>query len=131
MANTFQPSILDLDSMITKLKTPSLSLPELKNYNLADYQYELLCKYISNFQSSLDDEHEVCIQLASFGQNILLNVTKIGYANPCLITFQGYVNDQFCKLIQHVSQLSFLIMSCPKAEPDKPPRRIGFTPINQ
>lgn len=98
----------------------------LRDYKLADRQYELLCEYIKDFQENLDEDHEVCAQLASFGQSILMQVTDLGYANPSLITFNGYVNGQYCELIQHISQLNFLLMSCPKAEPDKPPRRIGF-----
>lgn len=98
----------------------------LRDHSLADRQYELLCKFVKQFQDDLDDEHEVCLQLTSFGQSITLQVTDFGYANPCMIMFYGYVNGQYCELIQHVSQLNFLLMSCPKAEPQKPPRRIGF-----
>lgn len=123
-------------SLLTGIGTPVLNMPKLeipeidpelfRDHKLADRQYELLCTYIKEFQDDLDDDHEVCMQLASFGQNILLQVTDIGYANPSLITFYGYVNNQYCELIQHVNQLSFLLMSCPKAEPEKPARRIGF-----
>ena len=47
-----------------------MPLPDLdvRDYQLADYQYELLCKHIKAFQDTLDDEHEVGLQLASFGQ---------------------------------------------------------------
>ncbi len=105
---------------------PNFEPIEVRNHHLADRQYEILCEYIKEFQDSLDDEHEVCIQLASFGQSILMQVTSMGYANPSLITFDGYVNNQYCQLIQHVNQLSFMLMSSPKAEPEEPARRIGF-----
>jgi hypothetical protein len=101
-----------------------------RNHQLADRQYEILCEYIKEFQDGLDEEHEVCVQLASFGQSILMQVTGIGYANPSLITFDGYVNGQRCQLIQHVNQLNFMLMASPKAEPDKPARRIGFDASN-
>lgn len=98
----------------------------LRNYSHADYQYEIICKNIQDFQNNLDDEHEVGIQLASFGQSILLNVTGIGYSNPCLIHFYGYYNCNKAHLIQHINQLSFLLLAVPKSDPEKPARRIGF-----
>lgn len=101
-------------------------LPKIRNYQFADYQYELIMKSIINFEKELDDEHEVGIWLASFGQSILMNVTDIGYANPSLIYFYGYVNGRYSKLIQHVSQLNFLLTSVEKLDPEKPARRIGF-----
>lgn len=112
-------------SMLKQLSSSPIYEPP-RNNHLADRQYEILCEYIKDFQDGLDSDQEVCVQLASFGQNILMQVTNIGYANPCLITFEGYVSGQYCQLVQHVNQLSFLLMSSPKAEPDKPARRIGF-----
>ena len=107
---------------------PSDYLPEidLRNPKHAEYQYELVTEAIREFQNELDDEHEVGLLLASFGQSILLNVTDIGYANPSLIYFYGYVNGKKSTLIQHINQLSFLLTSVEKANPNVPARRIGF-----
>lgn len=99
---------------------------DIRDYNHADYQYELIMEAISEFQKNLDNEHEVALQLASFGQSIIMNVTDIGYANPSIIYFYGYVNGKDSTLIQHVSQLNFLLTSVAKADPNKPARRIGF-----
>lgn len=98
----------------------------VRDYSHADYQYEIICKNIKKFQDKLDDEHEVGLQLASFGQSILLNVTGVGYSNPSLIHFYGYYNDNKAHLIQHINQLNFLLLSVPKTDPEKPARRIGF-----
>lgn len=104
----------------------NVEIPEIRNYFMADYQYEILCEHIKEFQDNLDDDHEVGVQLASFGQSIILNVTDISYSNPSLIHFYGYYNGNEAHLIQHINQLSFLLLSVPKADPDKPARRIGF-----
>lgn len=104
---------------------------DLRNYRNADYQYELIVDEINSFQDNLDDAHEVGVYLASFGQSVLMNVTNIGYANPSIIFFYGYVNGKESTLIQHVNQLSFLLTSVEKADPDKPARRIGFLPSDQ
>ena len=88
-------------------------------------QFEILKQYIEEFQNSLDSEHEVGMLLTNFGQNILLKVTYISYESPSLMIFKGYVNDKESTLVQHVSQLNFLLTSVEK-EPDRPKRKIGF-----
>ncbi|MBD5356542.1 MAG: hypothetical protein HDR88_06000 [Bacteroides sp.] len=97
-----------------------------RDYKAADYSYEIIAQYIKRFEESLDAEHEVAVMLASFGQNITMAVTNIGYANPNILTFHGYVAGQPATLIQHMSQLNFLLLAAKKADPEKPPRRIGF-----
>lgn len=98
------------------------------DYNMADYSYEVISKRIKEFEDSLDNNHEVVVKLASFGQSITMQVTDIGYSNPSTLVFYGYVETQQATLIQHMSQLNFLLLSVPKHDPEKPPRRIGFAP---
>lgn len=116
--------------MSHNFKLPAITPEMLQNlhrdYKDADYQYEILMKFIKEFEDELKDDEEVALQLASFGQSILLQVTDIGYHNPSLISFYGYVNNQWSQLVQHVNQLNFLLMAVPKADPDKPAKRIGF-----
>lgn len=99
---------------------------DFRNPKLADYQYDILKKSIAEFENGLNDEQEVALQLASFGQSVVMQVTDIGYSNPSLIHFYGYVNGARAELIQHLSQLSFLLTVVPKSDPEKPARRIGF-----
>lgn len=101
------------------------------DYSLADYQYEIIVKEISDFEKNLDNDHEIALKLCNFGQSILLNVTEISYHNPNLMFFYGYVNDNYTQLIQHTSQINFLLMAVPKSNPKEPPRRIGFTCENK
>ena len=112
---------------------PTIDLPDFnailpREYNEADWQYEKICEQIKEFQDSLDSDHEIALQLTNFGQSIILNVTDIGYQNSCLIYYYGYANGKYCQLIQHISQINFLLMSVPKPDPAKPARRvlIGF-----
>lgn len=116
------------DMLTSQLVSPSFDINDIdfRNYTLADYQYEIICESIKDFENKLDNEHEIALQLASFGQSVLLNVTDIGYSNPHIIHFYGFVNGQKAHLIQHVNQLNFLMVSTPKENPSKPPRRIGF-----
>jgi hypothetical protein len=96
------------------------------NRHLADYQRQIIIEEIREFEKSLDDEHEVALKLASFGQSITLSVSQIGYENPDVLIFYGYVGDESATLLQHITQLSFLLTSAKKRIPDEPPCRIGF-----
>lgn len=111
------------------IRVPQLDLPEMHPlpvaYSYSDTQFEILQKYIEEYQSALDDKHEVGLLLTNFGQSVLMQVCEISYEESVLLIFKGYVNGKYSTLIQHVSQLNFLITSVEK-EPDKPKRKIGF-----
>lgn len=94
---------------------------------MADYAYEVIMDRIKEFEDELDDEHEIALKLASFGQSITLAVTDIGYSNPTTLVFYGYVGTQKATLVQNMNQLNFLLLAVKKADPEKPPRRIGFS----
>lgn len=113
----------------SQLDSPSLDFDIrsiTRDYKLADYQYEKIMDEIRDFEKELDDEHEIAMMLASFGQNILLHVIDIAYANPTILYFYGYVNGKPSTLIQHVSQLNFLLTAVEKLNPYEKPHRIGF-----
>lgn len=99
----------------------------IRNYDLADWKYEKIMQEIHDFEETLDSEHEIALSLASFGSSVTMIVTSIGYQNPDMLYFYGYVNGKDAELIQHASQLNFLITSIEKPDKTKPARRIGFT----
>lgn len=115
---------------LTAMNEATLSRP-VRDYKMADYTREIVMKRIAQFEKELDNEHEVGLKLASFGQSITMSVTSIGYSNPSTLVFRGFVGDQPATLIQHISQLNFLLLAVKKADPEKPPRRIGFAPPNE
>ena len=78
----------------------------------------------------MDAEHEVGLVLTNFGQSILMQVVEIGYEKSVLMIFKGYVDGKMSTLIQHVSQLNFLLTSVEKS-PDRPKRPIGFVEPNE
>ena len=98
----------------------------VRDYTYADWKYEKIKEQIEDFQAGLSDDVDVCVALASFGTNMVMQVTSIGYQNPDLLYFYGVINGCETQLIQHVSQLSFILMALPKEEPTLPPKRIGF-----
>ena len=120
--------IADFSDIFKKTFEPELPMIEPpRYYRLADFCYERIVEEVSNFQKSLDDEHEVGVLLASFGKELLMYVQDIGYQNPNMLYFYGQVNGHDAQLIQHMNQLNFLLLALPKPEPEKPARRIGFS----
>lgn len=49
---------------------PSIEIP--RNYNLADWKYEILQEQIEEFQSDLSDDLDVCVALTSFGKSMIM-----------------------------------------------------------
>jgi len=99
--------------------------------SLAEEQYASefharLAKIINDFQATLDPQHEVGVRLVSFGQTLVFHLEDIGYYNPSLIRFYGRTDaGEPVELVQHVSQISVLLMRLPALDPEQP-RRIGF-----
>lgn len=98
-----------------------------RDYSFADWKYEKLTEQIIEFEKELDNEHEIALNLASFGSTITMLVTDISYQNPDILYFYGTVNGKDATLIQHISQLNFLLTSVERADKTKPARRIGFS----
>ena len=120
-------------SNLPGLPSFNFPMPEIPEINIdspvqhmwADEQFEILKKYIQEFEQSLDTEHEVGIMMTNFGQSVLMNVTQITYEDPVLMVFKGFVNEREATLIQHINQLNFMLTSIEK-DPDRPKRKIGF-----
>lgn len=85
--------------------------------------YEEIVKY----QSSLPDTEDVIMMLVQFGQTYTIRVTNIGYSGYTLVCFHGEdIDGKPLELIQHISQLNFLLQVQPKEKPEAPKRKIGF-----
>ncbi len=101
----------------------SLAIDE---YSLAEHKFNYIRKSVTDFESKLDNSNEICLKLVSFGNLTTLDVDCIGYQNPDMLYFEGYMNGQRAKIIQHMSQINLLLTSVPKEIPDVPSRKIGF-----
>lgn len=121
----------DRDLMFSRLRQEQMLMPA-KDQNLADEFYRRLVKWINDFDAELDENHEVGVRLVSFGETIVFHVQDLGYWNPSLICFYGVTDaGNEVQLIQHVSQISILLMKLPRLDPAKPKRKIGFTEENK
>jgi len=87
--------------------------------------FESLGSYVRDFEAGLDAQHEIGARLVSFGTAITIHVQGVDYSPPSLLTFTGVTGKgEKVQLIQHVSQLSFLLMAVPKI--GESAYRIGF-----
>jgi len=78
------------------------------------------------FQNELDETHDVGVSLVQFGGSIIVLVDNIGYSGYNLVVFYGKdTSGNKVELIQHINQLSFILVSYPK-EPEIQKRHIGF-----
>lgn len=142
MNNKFKKTLSDMTKPFTdvmknvdKLKTSSegfkitqQKMPDIPiNPNLTSEFSRRLVSWITEFETSLDKEHEVGVRLVSFGQTVTFNLEKVHYWSPSLILFSGTTDSEdLVELIQHVSQISILLMKCKRKDPSKAKQKIGF-----
>jgi hypothetical protein len=106
---------------------PMHTLEALARANTAGEFYNRLVEWINDFDAQLDAAHEVGVRLVSFGREVTFHLTGMSWRNPSLISFTGKTDqDQPVELIQHVSQISILLVKLPRLNPDEPKARIGF-----
>lgn len=114
-------------SMLENLKAIKHPTVQVAEQNLASKFCEKLYAQIVEFDSKLDNDKEVAMRLVSFGQTVTFSVNSLGFSNPSLIHFYGMGSDGSpVELIQHVTQISFLLTSSPRENPEQPKRVIGF-----
>jgi hypothetical protein len=88
---------------------------------------ESVFDHIKEFEAAVDAEHEVGVRLVTFGQAVTFHVQDIGYTQPHMIWFSGILDEGSpARLLQQMSQLSFLLMRLPRHDSEKPRRPIGF-----
>ncbi|MFM2356999.1 MAG: hypothetical protein RLZZ528_2735 [Pseudomonadota bacterium] len=92
----------------------------------AQWAYERLILYISNFEKQLDERQEIALGMAGSDSGALL-IEGLGYFAPDIVTFYGRDEEGArTQLIQHVSQLNVMLRALPKQDEAAAPRRIGF-----
>ena len=110
---------------LPKITSMIPNLPSISNQDYADAFYDRLVSYIINFEKELKEDEEIGARLVSFGETMIIHIDDLGYWNPSLISFYGRDNNEReVQLIQHVSQISILLMKVPRT--NKTRERIGF-----
>ncbi|MFV0408564.1 MAG: DUF6173 family protein [Paracoccus sp. (in: a-proteobacteria)] len=95
--------------------------------NAAGLVYEHLLTRVKDFQDTLPKDYELGIQLANFGGERAMHVRGMGYRNPNIIEFYGLLDGATqVAVVQHVSQLNFMMVAVPPPATGDEPYRIGF-----
>lgn len=120
-------TLSDLHSAIPKIPNINEQITLANQPYTAKNIFLQLIQRIATFEQSLDQEHEVGIQLVNFGQSTQFCVTNIGYMDPSIIWFEGILPDEsHVELMQHISQISFLTIALKRQNPERPKSPIGF-----
>jgi Family of unknown function (DUF6173) len=93
--------------------------------------YDRMMTQIDDLVKDLNNDEELGTYLASFGREILVRISGIGYHNPYLIIFYGEElnNGTPVQLVQHVSQISVLFTVVSKL-PGHEEASIGFQQVS-
>ena len=91
------------------------------------WTYTRLTRLIQEFEARLDDEHEIGLSIVPLGDAVY-RVRDFDCWYPDMLIFYCLtLEGAEATLIQHHSQLNFLLIALPKLDPQEPPRRIGFS----
>ncbi len=123
MPKSDTPSLLEQSEKLERL------IADAPKNNPAKWAYEQLKHLVKEFEADLDDEHETGIKIANVGSPFICYVDEIDYWSPYILAFHCHTEEGLkTTLIQHHSQLNFLLVVLPKHDSHKPAKRIGFRP---
>ena len=121
-----QKETMDDIALIVKEKRLMDEITHLRNNPVIEI-CQAIKSYVENFERDLDEEHEIGIRLASFGGIVFFHAQQIGFSKPNIITFYGVTDEgDKVQLIQHVSQLNFLLKAVKRREDKKNPIRFIY-----
>ena len=124
---TIPDSVLQAGKDKRKADQSTIFLADVLRESLASNAAAHLTDVIQQFDEDLSENEEVGMRLVAFGQTIVFHVTSLGYQNPNFILLNGLMQTgERVQLVQHVSQLSFLLMTLPCLDPSQPRKRFGF-----
>lgn len=108
-------------------KQKMINAATIQEQSIAEIVAENIYRELLNYQASLSDTEDVAMSIVQFNESTTILVDSIGYIGYNLIRFLGKDNlGKPLELIQHISQLNFLLMVVPKSEKEPEKRKIGF-----
>lgn len=125
--NTLTPSAYDPFEEIRANKQIEINASKIQLGSTAEIVAEQIHQAIVKFQSSLPEEDDVAVSLVQFNTSTTILVERIDYIGYTTICFHGTDSTgKPLELLQHISQLNFLLTVVPKPKPEMPRRHIGF-----
>ena len=119
------PDMSGINKMIQELSNANAAAESAKS---AAGMHERIVKLINDFEKNLNPDLEAGVRLVSFGKTVQFHIQNLGYWNPNIIIFYGMLEDGTpVQMVQHMSQLSFLLVAMKRRNPEAPRRCIGFS----
>ncbi|MBR2207921.1 MAG: hypothetical protein IJ859_03835 [Synergistaceae bacterium] len=119
----FKPENSLIDQ-VEKLEEIAASAP--KN-NPAKWAHAQLMQIVKDFEETLNDEQETGLKIISLGNASIYYVKEIDYRSPYILVFHCVTqNGEKAVILQHYSQLNFVLIVLPKLNAEKSARRVGF-----
>jgi hypothetical protein len=113
-----------MSEQIAPTFSPGLIKPPA-TINPAKWMHERVVRSINDFENELDPDQEIGARLVSFGSDVTFHIEDVSFWGPDMIVFEGFSSDgKRVRLLQHVSQLSVLLVATNKIH--EKARRIGF-----
>ena len=111
-----EAQIEEIDELIRNGDSPARSI------------WKRIKSFVENFESQLDDEHEVMIDFLELPASGITEVQSVSYWSPDILMFTC-ISDIGTEivLLQHYSQLNFFVCSRKKKDPSRPKHTIRFT----
>lgn len=117
---------IEMQESLRENAESSARLAEIMVRGTAMQIRDAIVSCIRDYQSVLSETNDVGMCMVNFGQSCTILVENIGNIGDTLIMFSGKDNNgKPLVLIQHTSQLNFLLKAVEKS-PDIPKRTIGF-----
>ena len=115
------PAMADPAVDLPKMPT----LPDFRPPNFAKNAVEALHEEIADFESKLENDHEIGMPVVGGPAGLCIHVREIYRFGSDKLVFVGVDSDANpVRLIQHLTQLNFLMVSVPKI--GEKATRIGF-----
>ena len=119
------PDMSGINKVIQELSNANAAAESAKS---AAGMHERIVKLINDFEKNLNPNLEAGVRLVSFGKTVQFHIQNLGYWNPNIIIFYGTLEDGApVQMVQHMSQLSFLLVAMKRRNPESPRRYIGFS----
>jgi hypothetical protein len=120
---------LDLSAMTPKAPDFTSTLADVHRHltppNMAEYAVKAIYEEIADFEATLDADHEIGMPIVGGPAGLCVHVREVYRFGTDKLVFVGIDGDQRpVRLIQHLSQLNFLMLAAPKIGPVAV--RIGF-----
>jgi hypothetical protein len=120
-------SSFDVEPVRTAVRQ-SYEMPKLSRPSSPEEIVEQIVLWIKDFDLRLGNTNQTGAKLVTFGQSLEFYVDDLVCCASPILLIKGHKKDdgEKVELIQHISQISFLLIPLPREKPEEPKKPIGY-----